>query len=364
MAWLYNHSVDVEVRINGSTSDSPLSLNVKKDGSIPSCVLTFPKGSSSRNRMLKTDKIEVFVHQDHTREYPVFTGYPRNEYGFDVATVQLFGPLSWAQKKNIVINDNRNFDNWEISHAIAEALNEVEMLDGTDKLLQATNPVCVVPAGIRKPDGVPVWSLINEFKGYAVDSFDGLNFREYTIFEFDGRIYFRKIPDISYLYGASMYLDYGQNIIEIDDADSGESPFNSLTVIGSNNIRYTYTNANRKKYDGTNEGESISDDSIRTIAEAYGTSVATVLAQIQRSKNVVIESHSIMNLIPEVSIINIDGTPFGLNQNYLLTSLEIKIDSNNFKVTGMATTKKKVLSSSISRALGIGTGSIKVSPIA
>jgi len=344
--------VKVDVTVNGSGFDKPSRVDIKKDGDIPSCSLTFPGGSRSKYRVLKSDLVEVYVGLGEIPDFPIFQGYLEDEAGIDDTRWNVLGPLVKANKEVIIVNDTNNFDGQEITNAIGRVIASVTGLSGFGFHGERTDPLLVIPSGKRWAKGITKYDLIRQFREWAVDSSDPLNVRRYCMFSYDGNIYFRKEPVIEDTTPMAQ-VTYGKDLISFNQYTKGKDAINRQKVIGSDGVYAEYSNAQRILIDGVREEKPISSSDIKTVAEALGIAREEVLKRLTDQNGLTVKSHLLLNAEPNVHVVEILDAPYGISGKYLVRELNISIGSDSFDVSASMNSPSDVLGASIKNLLSL-----------
>lgn len=346
--------VKVEVTINGSGFDTPSAVKIEKADDIPSCNMTFPGGTRSRYKVTKKDILKVYIGLDDVPDHATFTGFQEDESGTRETKMELWGALHPATKEYTEVTDLDNFDGVEISNALESIKRDVTGLSTFTTYFEKTSPVIVVPNNFRFTKTISKYDLMKQLKDLAVDPLDPLDLRKYVLFDHDSALHFRKMPNPDDAE-PSVQLAYGDSLLNAEQESTGRNRINKQRVIGNedDSVSATFSNAHRIATDGILEGDPIVDNTIPNNAEAFETARSTVLSKMIEPNGIEVRSHLLLDLIPNFSVIEITGAPYGLNDKYLLRSLDIDVRAGQFDVVGIVNTPSDVISDAFSQLLNL-----------
>ena len=174
----------------------------------------------------------------------------------------------------------------------------------------------------------------------------------YTIFQHGDYFYGRNIPDPD-TTTPTYSLSYGNGLLNFQPESGNKDTFNYARVKGKNGIIGEYKNDHRVLVDGLREMEIINDDSIESASECYEIARENVLASIFKKNPMVVDSHLLVDAIPNVDVIEITNAPYGLSDNYLVKNKIITIGQDTFNVKCRVTTPSDALGEMLTQLLSI-----------
>jgi len=355
-----SRDVKVEVTVDGSGFDTPSQVHYSNDGEVPTCELIFPAGQNSRNKLTKKNKVRVFIGLDDIPDYPQFTGHQRDEDGFRSTQMTLVGSLNRAVEDKIFVTDYDNFDGLEIGAAIKTVFNRVSELSWMTCLVENTSPHVIVPSGLRFEEGISAYDLMKRFRQFATDPSDPLEFGRYTMFQHGDIFHFRRIPNPASVT-PWVSLAYADTLLDIDPEATIRFAFNKAKVRGKDGVEATFQNDHRLTTDGLAEADTIKNDDIANADQAHRIAYATVMSNITKQLGAEAMSHLLNEVMPNFSVVEITGAPFGLSDKYLIKNLNIDITEASFDVSVKLDVPVDILSNSLSQLLnvsGSGSGSL------
>lgn len=347
----------VEITVNGSGFDTPSEVSYSNQGEIPTCNLVFPAGLNSRYRILRSDIVRVFIGLDVVPEIPQFTGHLPEETGIVNTQMELVGSLNRAVNDKMFVTDYDNFDGQEIGVAINTVFNDVSELSWMTILNEITSPVVQVPDGLRFENGISKYDMMKQLRDLATDPLDPLLIKRYTFFQHGDIFHFRKIPkpaDTS----PWVQLAYGDTLLRGEPISSTRFSYNKARVLGKDNVIGEFQNDHRITVDSLSEANIITDTDIPNAGEAYEVARANVLANMVNQTGLEVSSHLLLEAIPNLTVIEVTGAPFGLSDKYLVRSIDINVAEGLFNVNAKVNVPVDVLSDSMSQLLNVsGSGS-------
>jgi len=348
----------VQVTLNGSGFGKPSEVSYSNDGEISLCHLTYPAGLNNRFKALKSDIFRVYVGLDDYPDIPQFTGHLVKESGINTTSMELVGSLNRAVNDKRFVNDYDNFDGQEIGTAIASVFSEVSELSWMTMMNEITDPVVTVPKGTRFTNGISKYDLMRTWRDMAVNPADPLHISRYTLFQHGDYYFFRKIPKPA---DTSPWaeLAYGDTLLHMDPESSVRFAYNKAVVIGKDGVTGEFQNDHRIAVDGLAEADILSNSEIPNAGEAHDTARATVLSDMLDQTGLIVNSHLLLEMIPNVSVVEITGAPFGLSNKYLVRSINLHVsESGTFIATAKVNIPVDALSNAMSQLLNVsGSGS-------
>lgn len=347
----------IEVTVNGSGFDTPSEVAYSNDGEIPTCNLVFPAGMNSRYKILKRDVVRVFIGLDDVPNTPQFTGHLPEEGGTFDTMMELVGSLNRAMVDKRFVDDFDNFDGQEIATAIRTIFEDVSELGWMSALVEQTSPVVHVPKDLRFESGVSKFDLMKQFRELAVDPTDPLRLGRYTMFQHGDFLHFRKIPDPA-TTSAWVELAYGDTLLDFIPENTSRQSHNKARVLGKDGVLGEFQNDHRIAVDGLSEADIISDGDIPNAGEAHDVARATVLTDMINQTGLQVSSHLLLEAIPNFTVINVTGAPFGLSAKYLVRAIDITVTEGQFDASAKVNVPVDILSESLSQLLNVsGSGS-------
>lgn len=345
--------VKVEVTVNGSGFENPSELMIEDDGEIPLCNMMFPGGVRSRYRMTKKDLVRVYVGLDELPDYPTFTGYQTAESGLTTTMMEFAGGLYRATKDYRRVTDTDNLDGYEISAAILKVFNDVDGLSWLTPLIERTNPaIYTLPGDIRYDKGISKYELMKELRDIAVNALSQTHLGRYAFFLHDNNFHFRTVPDPKNST-AWLKIAYGDTLLSLNQDSSSSYPVNKVSVIGKGDVYAEFQNDHRVNVDSLLEETPINDTSITGNGFAYEVARSKVMAEMIPEVPLMINSPLLLEGIPNATVVEITGAPYGLSDNYLLKSKSIGVSQGVFEVVGTVSTPVDIVSEVISQVLGL-----------
>lgn len=345
--------VKVEITVNGGGFDNPSDIMIEDDGEIPFCNMMFPGGIRSRYKIKKSDLVRVYLGLDELPDYPSFTGYQTSESGLRSTTMEFAGGLFRATRDYKKILDTDNYDGLEIGNAILNVLDSVSGLSWLTPRIQQTNPAVYIPADtIRYEKGISKYDLMKEFRDIAVDPLDAFHLGRYAFFIHGDIFYFRSVPDPK-TAPAWLKIAYGDTLLDVNQEGSSSYVTNKITVIGDEGIKGDFQNDHRIEVDELLESPPINDNSIASNGQAYEIARSKVLAEMIPEVPLMISSPLLLEGIPNATVLELTGAPYGLSDNYLLKSKSISVGENMFEVSGTVSTPVDAVSEAIAQILGL-----------
>lgn len=344
--------VKVDVTVNGGGFDTPSSVEIDDDGEIPICNMVFPGGLRSRYKALKRDIVRVYVGLDEIPDEATFTGYLREESGISETRMDLSGALYRGTRDFRRVTDYDNFDGQEIGNALRNIVSNTNGLGFLSFNIEQTSPIIQVPVDTRFDRGTDKHGLMREFRDLAVDARDPIHIGRYTFFTYGDTFYFRKIPNPK-TANPSVTLTYGDSLISWNPESPGRPAINRSTVVGKDDVFGYYENAQRKLIDGLQEDDPISDDGVLSDGEGRETARVNVISNLFQELPLLIDSHLLIDAIPNATVVEITGAPYGLSDNYLVQSKSIGIGEGQFEVSCQVSTPIDVISEAITQVLGL-----------
>ena len=357
MVSLTGMDVETSVTVNGSSFDTPIQAHFTDDGEIPTMSLVFPAGSNVKHRVSKLDKVRVFVGLDGTPDYPRFTGHLKVEGGFIDNRMELIGSLNRGVDDHRVVNDYDNLDGLEIGQAILTVFNSISELAWMTCLVEQTDPLVHVPTDFRFENGISKYDLIKALRDLATDPSDPLDLGRYCTFQHGDIFYFRKIPKPSSTT-ASVTLTYSDDLIDLDPDSFVRFAYNKSVVKGKDDVEATFQNEHRIDVDGLAEMSIVSSNDILNNGQAYDLARSNVMSNLVKKSGAEAMSHLLIDLQPNVSVIDIASAPYGLSDSYMLRSLMIDITEGSFNVSGSLDIPVDLLGANLAKLLQVsGSGS-------
>lgn len=345
--------VKVDVTVDGSGFDNPTELTIEDDGEIPLCNMIFPGGVRSRYRIQGTDVVKVYIGLDELPEYPTFVGYQVNESGLTEARMEFSGALFKATKDYRRVINTDNLDGYEIGAAIRKIFDSVNELSWLTPIIEKTNPAVYVPYDdIRYDKGISKHELMRDMRDIAVDALDPIHLGRYTFFVHGDSFYFRRVPDPK-TSSAWLKIAYGDTLLSLEQDGGSGFGINRVTVIGKDDVFAEFENDNRVGVDGLLEESPINDSSILGDGDAYEIARAKVMESMIPEVPLMIASPLLLEGIPNITVLELTGAPYGLADNYLLKSKTISISEGMFEVMGTVSTPVDVVSEAIAQVLGL-----------
>ena len=333
--------VKVEVTVDGAGFDTPVETNIKCGGEIPSATLTFPTGRITANKLNKKDKIRVYVGLDEVPEYPTFTGHLDSSIFRYSSTIQLFGSLNRAKNQYVIVDDYDNYDGLEISQAIQKAFSEVTELAWMSSFFETTSPQVFVPEGLRFEKGISLYDLMKQFREFITT---------HAMYQHGDGFYCKSMPDPD-VASPSYSLAYGDTLLNFEPESGDKDTFNYANVIGKDGVTGSYSNAQRALIDGFREMPTIQDNDILNAGESHSTARQNVLNSIFKKNPMTINSHLLHEAVPNQSVVEITGAPYGLSDNYLIKEKSVLVTEASFNVSCKVTTPMDILSTMLDQLL-------------
>jgi len=339
----YGYEVKIDVTVNGSGFDAPTEINIKDDGEIPSAVLMFPTGINYSNKLTKKDIVRIYVGLDDTPDTATFTGHMDSSLFKFSNKISLYGSLNRAQNDQTIVSDYDNLDGLEISNAIQKIFGDVSELSWMTGLFQTTSPISKVPTGFRFKNGISKYGMMKQLRDMAGN---------YALFQHGDYFHGRQIPDPD-VASPSYSLSYGDGLLNFEPESSNKDTFNYSRVKGKNDIIGEYKNDHRVLVDGLREMGILVDNDITSVGECYDVARDNVLSSIFKKNPMVIDSHLLIDAVPNVDVVEITGAPYGLSDNYLIKNKTIVVGQDTFSVQCRVTTPMDVLGEMMSQLLSI-----------
>ncbi|MHA1662569.1 MAG: hypothetical protein ACTSVR_04865 [Candidatus Thorarchaeota archaeon] len=340
----------IEVTIDGNGFETPSEMSYRDVGEIPLCDLVFPSGTHSRYRILKSDIIRVYAGLDEVPDFPTFTGHLDDEQGIWNGQMKCVGSLNRAVDDPMIVDDYNNYDGLEIGNAIESIFNDVSELSWMTGHFEATSPVVTVPEGLRFLKGKGKYDVMKQFKTLAVDPTVTADISQYTLFQHGDDIHFRKSPGPA-TAEPSVILAYGDNLLNFNPESQSKNGYNRARVVGLDGATGIYENAHRLAVDCLKEMPMLFDDTIPNGEEAYQIARANVLSSIFTKSGMTIQSHELIEMVPNFSVIEITGAPHGFSDKYLIKTKSISINEANFNVTCKVSTPIDIFSELLSQLI-------------
>lgn len=347
----------VEVTVNGSGFDTPSETGFSNDGEIPTCRLVFPAGQNARYKILKSDIVRVYIGLDDTPDVPQFTGHLPEEMGTFDTMMELVGSLNRAFLDKRFVTQYDNFEGLEISTAIRKVFHEVSELSWMSILTEESSPIVQVPVDLLFEDGISKYDLMKQFRELAIDPSDPLRMGRYTLFQHGDFLHFRKIPNPT---TASAWVDlaYGDTLLNFVPETNTRQTYNKARVKSKDGKIAEFQNDHRINVDSLSEADIINDDTIPNAGEGYEVARATVLDNMVNQAGLEVSSHLLLEAIPNLTVIEVSGAPFGLSAKYLIRTIDISVSEGQFDVSARVNVPTDILSESLSQLLNIsGSGS-------
>ena len=312
---------------------------------------------NSRYKILKSDIVRVFIGLDDIPNIPQFTGHLPEEGGTFDTVMELVGSLNRAVVDHRFVDAYDNFDGQEIGTAIRTVFEDVSELSWMSMLVEETNPVVQVPKDLRFESGVSKYDLMKQFRELAVDPIDPLRIGRYTMFQHGDFLHFRKIPNPA-TTSAWVQLAYGDTLLDFIPESTSRQSHNKSRVLGKDGVLGEFQNDHRIAVDGLSEADIISESDILSAGEAHDVARATVLSDMMNQTGLAVSSHLLLEAIPNFTVINVTGAPYGLSAKYLVRSLDINVTEGQYNVSAKVNVPVDILSESLSQLLNVsGRGS-------
>ena len=337
------YEVKVDVTVNGSGFDTPTEVNVREEGDIPSAMLIFPSGKNVSNKVIKKDVIRIYAGLDDVPDYPTFTGHLDDAPFKFSSRMGLFGSLNRAMNDQTFVTDYDNLDGLEIGQAIQKVFRDVSELSWMSELFEVTSPLVRVPDDFRFEKGISKYDLMKQLRDMTTD---------FTFFQHGDDFQFRQIPDPD-VVSPSYSLSYGDGLLNFEPESGGKDTFNYARVKGKNGITGKYKNDHRVLVDGLREMKILVDDDILSAGECYETARVNVLDSIFKKNPMIIDSHLLIDAVPNISTVEITGAPYGLSDNYIIRNKTLTVAEDLFNVRCRVTTPMDVLSEMITQLLSL-----------
>ena len=347
--------VKIEVTLNGSGFDKPSEVKTQEGGEIPNCSLVFPAGMNSRYKILKRDIVRVYVGLDELPDFPTFTGHVDSDGSKFSTSLDLQGSLNRAMNDQIIVNEYNNFDGLTIEDAIRKVFEDVSALSFMTPYLENTSPSVKVPKDIRFKTGTSKYNLMKQFRELAIDPLTS-RILGYTFFQHGDSFQFRKIPDPN-TASPSISLSYGDTLFNFEFDSNDNQGFNYARVIGKDGVIAEYQNDHRIAIDGLKEMEIISDETIPNAGQSYEVARVNVLSSLFTKTPLNLNSHLLLDAIPNYSVVQVTGAPYGLSDNYLVRTKNITVGEGMFDVQCQVTTPMDVFSNMITQLLSLNRSS-------
>jgi len=296
----------IEITVNDSGFDNPTSGSIKKQKEIWTGQLVYPnKNGKLFEYFSGRDVIKVYLGLDELPDKPTFTGFVTSDKGENVKTLALHGRLYAAQKDDIIIDQYNNQDGQEVSQAIRNLINLLDI--SFIQVFTGTDPQFYVPKTFRYESGSYIYPIIKALRDMAYDDTDFSHKPlKYFLYEEGEKLMFTKE---SKLLDENVWFNLvgGDNLIKGAPVSKTYGIINKQTVIGKDGVKETYKSENRILRDGTNAGKPLKNDKFLTAAECY--QAARVLVRDNNIKiiNTKITALELIDAVPGLTIVNISN---------------------------------------------------------
>ena len=317
----------VEITVNGSGFDQPLSGSIERTKEISSATLSFGNKSDRLFGYFQpTDIVEIYVGNNVVPDEPAFVGYPFEQSGKKRMELSLSGLLYPYTKRYMRVTDTDNVDGYEISAAIRKIMGMIPT--PLSLKILGTNPTSYISdkSKLRFKEGVSLYDLLKKLRD-STSFFDAATQRDvgYVFFERNGVFHFRQIP-IATEDNSAIDISYGNQIISVAPESTSVGLINRQTVIGKD-VEATYDNLHRQHVDGIKEGEILNDNTLTTVADCFDKAkrlCEQALFPVIRTK---ISSPQLIDAIPYFTVVNIINSSDTFSGANLITSTEITFDT-------------------------------------
>jgi len=349
-----NYSLKVEVTQNGNGFDNPITGSVQKRGNAPSTAnLTFPNlNGKFKDYFASNDVIRVYVGLDAIEPEPIITGFPVDDTGRSMFSIRLSDMLTRLNHSQAKIDDFNNYDGVEAARAMQALVDDVDMSMYSSSIdtsgICGTNPRVILAEDFRHKDYSTVWKMLQDINSRCWDTTEFPKTPlSYSFWMSDTKMNFRKkqrADEASAVYS----FDTIDDILTSKPTRSLVPVINKCTVIGA-----TYKDPAtgiQKNYEGTYTHQSsvdaqgehhaiIKDQTLTNNWECEQKAARYVFSSKVRRVTSTIDVPNLMSGIPNITVISVDDSDYGIEGNHIVSELDISFGGGN---TGCSVTLNNV----------------------
>lgn len=328
-----------EVMQNGNAIDNPTFGSIRKrPNSSSEGILSFPnlKGSFT-DYFASNDIIEVFLGLDVLEPVPIITGFPFELKGRTALTIRLADMMTIINRSQQKLDDFTNYDGFEASLGVKNSVDGVDdsmyykTLDTSG--IQGTNPRVILGDDLRFK---AYSSRLNVIEEIRTRCWDTSGYPEipltYTYWMDDDRFNFRKMQRTA---DASAVLSFNSidHLLASRPSRTLAPIINKATVIGAEyedgvtglkkNYEDTFSMASVVKSQGEHHGV-FKDASLTNNWECKQKAARIVRASMTRQITTAVSMPNLLTAIPNVTVISVDDSDYGISGNNLVASLDIQ----------------------------------------
>ncbi len=338
------YELKCDVTQDGAGFDNPSRVLIRKRPRSPiSTEMVFPNlhGKFS-DYFASTDIIAVYLGLDVVETKAIVMGYPYEVRGRSSLTVGISDLLSIVNRRKSKLWKNFNFDGKEAGLAIRYLLDDTpqtmysQTIDTTG--LQGTNPRIILEDDLRYESYVSNLKIIQDITDRCWDTSGyPLTPLGHTFWMLENRFNFRKMQRIS---EADAVLSFSSttNIFRSRPTKSLLPMVNKATVLGK--VYTDLRTGDKRRYEGSYSHQSsitafgehhqvYQDDTLTSKWQCENKAARIVMASKVRTITSQIVVPDLFTAIPDVTIIDVNDTEYGLSGNYGVAELSIGVGAGN-----------------------------------
>jgi hypothetical protein len=337
-----NYTLKCDVTQDGNGFDNPATVSIRKRPNVPARgTLTFPNlNGKFTDYFSSTDIIAVYLGLDVLEPKAVLMGTPFELTGRSTLTVSITDMMGIINRDQDRLWKYDNYDGWEAGHAIRNSVDDVDQSMYSQSI------------ELRYEGYGSVLSIVKDIQSRSWDdSGYPLTPLPYTIWMSENRMHFRKMQRID---EADTVIDFA-NIDDLLDSHPSKSIMpmvNKATVLGA-----TYTDlrtGDKKRYVGSYTHQSavnafgvhhkvITDDSLTNNWECELRAAREVTASKVRNVTSSISVPNLISAIPDVTVINVNDSKYGVAGNHRISELAINYGGGNSRCSATLNNTEPVL---------------------
>lgn len=339
----------IEVTVDNNTIDPPgggMISKLENVANVAELIYASPNGKYNEY-FTPLSKVKVYVGADVIPENPTFAGEVVSVTGTNLIHVKLQSFLHRAKKAEVIINDQKNFDGWEVGGVINALVNGgtygasvwFNALDTPLTFIGGTSPEVIVTPAYRKKAGMDRLKVMRDL---VKMSYDPGNYPDpplnYILYESSGPrdglepiLYLTKVPDLATSYPWWSFT-YGDSLITSKPLVKTFGSVNIQTVIGKDEVFATFRNEQRIIVDGEHIGKTIKDISLTSKAGCYERARREVNSNLFKTATTEIQALELIDAVPGLTNVEIKDSPHIYEGYHRVKNVKINF-SGKLKVT-------------------------------
>lgn len=343
-----SYTLKYAVRVDGTLLNSPERITIRKRPNVPAeaTMIFLNKNGKYSNYFGSKDIFEIKIGMDAIDSKPIFTGFATDIVGRTVLSVHLSDLMGVLNRDKIRLWEHFNFDGLEAGYAIRKLVEAVDSsmyykpIDPTG--IKGTFPKVILDETLRFKTMTSHLSVIKDILSRSWDTSEYPSTPiPYAMWMDDDRFHFRKMQRTADATPIKSYPSV-DDLLESRPSKSLLPLINKVTVIGT-----TYKDlrtGETKNYIGEHSHASsiktfgvhhavYQDKSLTSNWQCENKAARIVMASKVKVTTSSISVPDFYTAIPNISVITVNDSAFGIAGNNLVSQVDIMYGGGNTKCT-------------------------------